>query len=67
VQDVGDVVIRRLSRVEGAEYHNTTSTIEIGADTNIRSLTLEDVKQKIPDAKTLLKIADTARIGRLTR
>lgn len=66
VHDIGSVVIRRLNRVEGQEYLNTTPTIEIGAGTRIRNLTLEDVRQSIPDGKPLVNRHSTACIGRMT-
>ena len=66
VHDIGSVVIRRLNRVEGQEYLNTTPTIEISAGTRIRNLTLEDVRQSIPDGKPLVKRHSTACIGRMT-
>lgn len=67
VHDVGSVVIRRLNRVEGREYLNTTPTIEIGAGTRIRSLTLEDVRQCVPDGKPLLRKHPTARVEQITK
>lgn len=62
VHDVGTVIIRNLSRVEGEEYRNTTPTIEIGADAHVRGLTLENVSQDIPDDKPLIKIHPSAVI-----
>lgn len=66
VHDVGSVVIRRLNRVEGREYLNTTPTIEIGAGTRIRSLTLEDVRQCVPDGKPLVRRHPSACVGRMS-
>ena len=65
VCDVGSVIIRRLNRIEGREYLNVTPTIEIGAEARIRILTLEDVRQSIPDGKPLVKRHPTACVGRL--
>ena len=64
VQDVGSVTIRHLSRTEGDEYRNTTPTIEIGADARIRSLKLEDVTQRVPDGKPLVRQHPTARVSK---
>ena len=60
VQDVGTIAIRRLRREEGAECRNQVHTIDIGANTNIRELRLDNVSQKVPDGKPLIKRAPTA-------
>ena len=62
VQDVGKVTVRRLRREEGAEYRNTVPTIEIGEDARIRELRLEDVSQKLPDDRPLIRRAPSSEV-----
>jgi len=65
VESVGRVTVRNLRRVDLADVTNATYTVWMGAGAKIKSLTLDNVAQDVPDGKPLIRRAPDVKVGRL--
>lgn len=65
VHHVGTVTIDNVMRIDEPDAFNKVHTIDVPGDVNIDNLVIGHVRQRVPDAKELVRIADRARIRHL--
>jgi hypothetical protein len=65
VHHAGTIMIDNVVRIDEADAFNTVHTIDVPDDVNIDHLVMGRVRQRIPDAKPAVRIADGARIRQL--
>ena len=66
MSDIGTVIIRNMIRREADDMHNSTCTMSIGHDVNIRRMILENVYQTVTDDKPLIAAMKGAHVDHLT-